>query len=60
MIPFIPGAAGVSSFAPDASSKKILAESLPYVGCMALAIVILCPFPGPATWLSNFLMEFAL
>lgn len=60
MIPFIIGAASVFSFAPDLSLKKILALSLPYVGCTALAIFILSAFPGHATWLSNFLIELVL
>jgi TRAP-type C4-dicarboxylate transport system permease large subunit len=36
--------------------KKILMGSLPYVGCMVLAIVILCFFPGIVTWLPDLVM----
>ena len=30
--------------------------TLPYVGCMVLAIVILCFFPEIATWLPDHMM----
>jgi C4-dicarboxylate transporter DctM subunit len=46
----------INSIAPDIPLKNILVGSLPYVGCMALAIVILCIFPGLATWLPDYLM----
>ncbi len=46
----------INSIAPDIPLKKILMGSLPYVGCMVLAIVILCFFPGIATWLPDLVM----
>ena len=42
--------------AKDIPLKTILLGSMPYVLCMVLAIVILCVFPGLATWLPTFLM----
>lgn len=50
----------INGIAPDISLRKILAGSLPFVGCMALAIVILCVFPGLTTWLPDFVMGPAL
>ena len=50
----------INGIAPDISLKKILMGSLPFVGCMVLAIVILCAFPGLATWLPHYLMGPAL
>jgi tripartite ATP-independent transporter DctM subunit len=50
----------INGIAPDISLKKILMGSLPFVGCMVLAIVILCIFPGLATWLPDYLMGPAL
>jgi C4-dicarboxylate transporter, DctM subunit len=35
---------------------EILRGSLPFMLCMVLAIVILCFFPGIATWLPNYLL----
>ena len=46
----------INGIAPDIPLKTILSGSLPFVLCMALAIVILCVFPGLATWLPNMLM----
>ncbi len=46
----------INSIAPDIPLKKILSGSLPYVGCMVLAIVILCFFPGIVTWLPDLVM----
>ena len=46
----------INSIAPDIKLKTILKGSLPYVGCMVLAIVILCFFPGIATWLPEVVM----
>jgi TRAP-type C4-dicarboxylate transport system permease large subunit len=46
----------INSIAPDISLKKILMGSLPYVMCMVAAIVILCFFPGIATWLPDVMM----
>ena len=41
--------------APQVPLKEILAGSLPYVGVLALAIVILSIFPGLVTWLPQLL-----
>jgi tripartite ATP-independent transporter DctM subunit len=46
----------VNAIAPDVPTSKVLWGSLPYVGCMILAIIILCIFPGIATWLPDYLM----
>ena len=46
----------INSIAPDIPLKKILMGSLPYVGCMVLAIIILCLFPGIVTWLPDLVM----
>ncbi len=50
----------INGIAPDISLKSILMGSLPFVFCMVLGIVILCVFPGIATWLPQFLMGPAL
>lgn len=41
--------------APQVPLKEILAGSLPYVGVLALAIMILSVFPGLITWLPQLL-----
>ncbi len=46
----------VSAIAPDVPLSKVMWGTLPYVGCMMLAIVILCIFPEIATWLPDKLM----
>jgi tripartite ATP-independent transporter DctM subunit len=46
----------VSSIAPDVPVTRIMWGTIPYVGCMILAIVILCVFPEIATWLPDKLM----
>ena len=46
----------VNAIAPDIPLAKILWGATPYVLCMVLAIVILCVFPGIATWLPDRLM----
>jgi tripartite ATP-independent transporter DctM subunit len=46
----------VSSIAPDVPVTRIMWGTIPYVGCMVLAIVILCVFPEIATWLPDRLM----
>jgi tripartite ATP-independent transporter DctM subunit len=43
----------VQGIAPDIPLRDILAGSLPYVGVLALGIVILALFPGLVTWLPN-------
>lgn len=46
----------INGIAPDVPLSRILWGSLPYVLCMLLAILILCIFPGIATWLPDMLM----
>ncbi|GAB5469968.1 MAG: TRAP transporter large permease [Rhodospirillales bacterium] len=46
----------INGIAPDIRLSTILKGSLPYVGCMVLAIVILSIFPELATGLPNLLM----
>ncbi len=50
----------INGIAPDIPLKTILLGSLPYVGCMVLAIIILSVFPGLVTGLPNLLMGPAL
>ena len=46
----------INGIAPDISLRTILMGSLPFVGCMLLAIVLLCLFPSIATWLPEAVM----
>ncbi|MBA3519088.1 MAG: TRAP transporter large permease, partial [Rhizobiales bacterium] len=46
----------INAIAPDITLGQILRGSFPYVLVMALAIVVLCIFPGIATWLPNAMM----
>ena len=46
----------INGIAPDISLKTILAGSLPFVACMVVAILLLCLFPGIATWLPDAVM----
>ncbi len=46
----------INGIAPDIDLRTILLGSLPYVGCMVVAILLLCLFPGIATWLPNTVM----
>ncbi|WP_311031691.1 TRAP transporter large permease [Mesorhizobium koreense] len=46
----------VNSIAPDVPLTRIIWGTLPFVACMMLEIVILCIFPGIATWLPTYLM----
>ncbi|SHH86393.1 TRAP transporter large permease [Marivita hallyeonensis] len=50
----------INGIAPDIKLKTILQGSLPYVACMVVAIILLCFFPGIATWLPNAVMGPAL
>jgi tripartite ATP-independent transporter DctM subunit len=50
----------INGIAPDISLKTILKGSMPFVLCMVLAIVLLCIFPGLATWLPDAVMGPAL
>ena len=46
----------VNAIAPDVPVTRVMWGTLPYVGCMVLAIVILCVFPEIATWLPDHMM----
>ena len=46
----------IKGISPDISLPEILRGSLPFMLCMVLAMVILCFFPGIATWLPNYLL----
>jgi len=46
----------INGIAPEIKLKTILYGSLPYVGCMIVAIIPLRLFPGIATWLPNAVM----
>ncbi|WP_142846763.1 TRAP transporter large permease [Telmatospirillum sp. J64-1] len=46
----------INGIAPEIRLQTILLGSLPYVGCMVVAIILLCLFPGIATWLPNMVM----
>ena len=46
----------INGIAPDIKLKTILYGSLPCVGCMVFAIILLCLFPGIATWLPDAVM----
>jgi len=46
----------VNAIAPDVPVTRVMWGTLPYVGCMVLAIIILCFFPEIATWLPDHMM----
>lgn len=46
----------INGIAPDIPLSTILKGALPFMFCMVLGIVLLCIFPGIATWLPNYLM----
>ncbi|WP_163647684.1 TRAP transporter large permease [Modicisalibacter sp. 'Wilcox'] len=46
----------INGIAPDIALKDILLGSLPYALCMVLGIVLLCFFPGIATWLPDLIL----
>jgi len=50
----------INGIAPEIPLKSILIGSFPFVLCMVLGIVLLCLFPGIATWLPVLLMGPAL
>ncbi|MEZ5904757.1 MAG: TRAP transporter large permease [Geminicoccaceae bacterium] len=50
----------INGIAPDIPLQTILKGALPYVLCMMLGIIILCFFPGIATWLPGQMMGAAL
>jgi len=46
----------INGIAPDVRLQTILWGALPFMLCMVLGIVLLCFFPGIATWLPELLM----
>ena len=50
----------IRGVAPDIPMKSVLWGSLPFVACMIVGIILLCVFPGIATWLPERLMGPAL
>jgi len=46
----------INGITPDIKLPTILKGALPFMGCMVVAIVILCVFPELATWLPQKLM----
>jgi C4-dicarboxylate transporter DctM subunit len=46
----------INGIVPDVRLQTILWGSLPFMLCMVLQILILCAFPGIATWLPEVLM----
>ncbi len=46
----------INGIAPDVRLPTILWGSLPFMLCMVVAIVLLCVFPGIATWLPDAVM----
>ncbi len=50
----------INGIAPEISLRTILVGSMPFVGCMVLAIILLCLFPALATWLPDLIMGQAI
>jgi tripartite ATP-independent transporter DctM subunit len=46
----------INGIVPDVSLPTVLRGALPFMLCMVLGIVLLCLFPGLATWLPNLMM----
>ncbi len=46
----------INGIAPDIKLRTILVGSAPFVACMVVAILLLCLFPGLATWFPDLLM----
>lgn len=46
----------INGIAPDVRLQTILWGALPFMLCMVAGIVLLCLFPGIATWLPEYLM----
>jgi C4-dicarboxylate transporter, DctM subunit len=46
----------INGISPDVKLPTILKGALPFMGCMVLAILLLCVFPELATWLPKRLM----
>ncbi|MDB5610998.1 MAG: transporter, DctM subunit [Bradyrhizobium sp.] len=47
----------INSIAPDIGFREIVMGTLPFVILMALAVIVLCVFPGIATWLPSVVMR---
>jgi C4-dicarboxylate transporter, DctM subunit len=46
----------INGIVPDVPLATILKGALPFMFCMVVGIILLCIFPGIATWLPNYLM----
>ncbi len=46
----------INGIVPDVPLATILNGALPFMACMVVGIILLCIFPGIATWLPTFLM----
>lgn len=46
----------INAITPDIKLQTILKGALPFMGCMVVAILLICIFPGLATWLPTRLM----
>ena len=49
----------INGIVPDVSLPTILKGAFPFMLCMVLGIVLLCIFPGIATWLPTAMMGIA-
>jgi C4-dicarboxylate transporter, DctM subunit len=47
----------INAIAPDIPLREIMWGTLPFVGLMALAVLLLCLAPGIATWLPEVAMR---
>jgi tripartite ATP-independent transporter DctM subunit len=50
----------INAIAPQVPTRDVLLGALPYVVIMLLGIVVLCIFPGIATWFPDYLMGAAI
>ena len=55
-VSIIDGNNTINGIVPEVKLQTILKGSLPFVGCMVVAILLLCLFPGIATWLPTAVM----
>ena len=46
----------IKNIAPDIPLRDVIWGVLPFVGLMIFAVVVLCMFPGIATWLADAVM----
>ncbi|HSG94688.1 MAG TPA: TRAP transporter large permease subunit, partial [Afifellaceae bacterium] len=46
----------INGIAPEIPLREVLRGSVPYVMCMIVGIILLCIFPGIATWFPTWLM----